>query len=418
MAGMLRSVVVSIFLVAVSLSIVSASTIDTNHIWHGHTWQNYRAIILSNNQFLSPDAADSVTLYDFSGKAVNKLSGNINDCFVSPDDKYVLIRSRGGDKYGGDARLCEIQTGVTNWSKSFTDKGIDHIYSASFSGDGKSVAIFGASDTARYSMKCCVLQTSTGIQSGSIQWHGAWGGFESVALCPDGSRGALICNGKVWMFDVVNGEPKDTGLKGEPPTNGVPPLVYSSDGKYFAFPNMSGSLRIIDAAAQPPSFVDLGKFSPINQIEPTRDGKFLVTAQDGGTMWMVFRDVCDPVASKLAEIWRSGQLPPATVFDSATKFGVSSQSCESYFCTTLYDLTTGKPRLTVDNGEKRPVDYEEEVASTPEVADPAISGTETPAVNFRTVVLTGSSVAILLVGGLVFIFVRRKSQRRLRNSVL
>jgi WD40 repeat protein len=303
-------------------------------------------ILLNTNQFLAHDSRDVVILYDLNGKAIRKFvprSGHVDTIAVTPDEKYLLIEAD-----DGSLQLCEIQSGVTKWFLAPNKTGLDYGHGASFSADGQSFIICA-------NAQALVMKTATGRRVVSVHFDDSEKHeIASAALSPDGSKGVFVAwlwgqpEGQVYTFDTSTGTAHATGIAGSP---GV---QYSSDGKYVALSasNSRSQLRVIHATGAIWSYVDIGHFGSISGIRPTRDGKFLITADDKSGV--TEGEICVPDTATMKEIWRSSLSLKGlflTDFDAESMIGVST---DADFSTTVINLRTGTSKLVVDNSKNYP----------------------------------------------------------------
>jgi DNA-binding beta-propeller fold protein YncE len=346
------------------------------------------AILLpKSEQFIAQDAMNSLALYRYGeGEPVRRfqVGPSINEIDVTADEQMLLIACD-----TGEVSVWNIETGERIWSKPPSKTGLTYIYGAAFSQDGRSLAVCNRRDYA------VVFNAVTGEKVGGVAFPPMQTNIMSVALSPDGARGAFVNLGeRVFTFETATGRMKDTGLKG------AWPVKYSADGKRIAFRNNnSGShekLRIVSVSNL--AVEDVGQFDHIGHIKPTEDGGFLATARVAGRNDdnpMTVGVKYEPATGELKELWRlpADSATNRTDFDVKRMIGVST---DFLLVTRLIDLPTGNPHRTVDNH----ANYRETVATYTSADLPSI-------VRSRPLWLPIGGITVLAMLGFFFVWLLR-----------
>jgi hypothetical protein len=158
------------------------------------------------------------------------------------------------------------------------------------------------------------------------------------------------------LFDVSTGAQRDAGVKG-----GDTRLRYSSDGKYLAMDHLvrkpwATVLRVVSVEGKPAAtdlghFQSVGRVFGVGRIEPTDDGRFLVTGtvRDPKTRaYLTVGACCDPGARTLKELWRApleAGINEWTSFRLDEMIGVSTGM---HYLTQVTDLRAGQNLLTIE----------------------------------------------------------------------
>jgi hypothetical protein len=300
-------------------------------------------ILLSDSErLIAQDSWDSVTLYRVKDAAVVRrfpAGSGIEVFALTPDEQLLVLACEEGSLSAWD-----VETGQRAWQQSPWQSGLSYVYDASFAQDGQSVIVCDERDQA------VIYESRTGQRIGAVRFPRMQTNIMSAALSADGTSGVLIDLGeRLFTFDVKTGRLTDTDLKG------AWPVRYSVDGNYLAFRSSnsgtSEQLRVV-AVKEQLAKRDIGQFSYIRNIRPTKEGSFLVSARVGGRfaedMAIVGVQVW-PGTGGLQEVWRrpaGKDVNEKTDFALQTMIGVST---DFRLVTHLTDLRTGASLWSADN---------------------------------------------------------------------
>jgi hypothetical protein len=302
-------------------------------------------ILLENgDHFIAQNAWNSLALYRVAdGSLIHAFPAptRIGPIALSLDEQHLLVTCT-----DGSLLLWHVATGERIWFQKPRATDIKYPYDASFAGNGGRFVVCDEQD------KVVVFDTLTGLRIGTISFPLGQTTVISATLNPEGTRGFLIVlGGWVSSFEVDSGQPVDTGLRG------AWPIRFSSTGKHIAFRSChSGRVQQLSVVAVADQLTrrDLGEYTSIGAIRPTRDGNFLVTAYLGkevvGTTAAVGVMVC-PENGSTEEIWRVADdawVNEQTDFSLGGTHGVST---DWLLITRLIDLRTGKVVRELDNSE-------------------------------------------------------------------
>ncbi|HEV8060627.1 MAG TPA: hypothetical protein VGP68_12165 [Gemmataceae bacterium] len=300
------------------------------------------AVMLSRtDEFIAMNRQDSASLYRTKdAKQVRTFTASdcdIESLTVTLDERYLLAACR-----GGAVRVWEIQNGAPVCSAHIPFSDNYYIHDASFSGDGKSFILVD------HGGHVLVYETSSGRIIREMKFPQEIFGV-SAALSPEGTKGVVMSQGYLlYTFELAKGKLEETIFRGDRPVR------YSSSGAFVA-------LQCYDSPPLGLVYMDgsfrsqkLGSFGRISLLQPTSDGRFLVTSTvtTSGFASSTVGCMVDPQTMLSNELWRLDGHFEGMSFDGKRLNGVRTNND---LITEVYDLKEKRLLYTIDNSVAAPL---------------------------------------------------------------
>src|SRR5579871_79436 len=187
------------------------------------------AFLLRTGGFVAQDGPTSVCVYGPSGRIAARFeSARVQSFDASADDRRLLVVGR-----DGSAKMFDVTAGKILWSKLPGELLLGYPSEGSFSYNSRVCVVAGDGGRA------VILDVESGRQIALIKHPDREGWILSVALSPDGTRGAFVdLSERLYLFDVATAEVKTTAV------TGAWPVRSSADGHYLAMQSTNSSVQV------------------------------------------------------------------------------------------------------------------------------------------------------------------------------